>query len=29
MSTGEVKKVRVLGVLALIDSGETDWKVYV
>jgi len=27
MSTGEVKKVRVLGVLALIDSGETDWKI--
>lgn len=27
MKTGEVRKVRVLGVLALIDSGETDWKV--
>jgi len=27
MRTGEVRKVRVLGVLALIDSGETDWKI--
>ena len=27
MKTGEVRRVRVLGVLALIDSGETDWKV--
>jgi len=27
MKTGAVTKVRVLGVLALIDSGETDWKV--
>eukprot|EP00656_Telonema_subtile_P017942 TRINITY_DN19675_c0_g1_i2.p1 TRINITY_DN19675_c0_g1~~TRINITY_DN19675_c0_g1_i2.p1 ORF type:complete len:350 (+),score=86.81 TRINITY_DN19675_c0_g1_i2:2-1051(+) len=27
MRTGEVRAVRVLGVLALIDSGETDWKV--
>ncbi|KAK3396847.1 inorganic pyrophosphatase [Sordaria brevicollis] len=25
--TGEVKRVKVLGVLGLIDSGETDWKV--
>jgi len=24
---GEVKQVKVLGVLALIDEGETDWKV--
>ena len=27
MKTGEVKRVRVLGVLALIDNGETDWKI--
>lgn len=27
--TGEVKQVKVLGVLALIDSGETDWKLIV
>ena len=24
---GEVKQVKVLGVLAMIDDGETDWKV--
>lgn len=24
---GEVIKVKVLGVLAMIDEGETDWKV--
>lgn len=24
---GEVKQVKVLGVLAMIDEGETDWKV--
>lgn len=24
---GEIKKVKVLGVMALIDEGETDWKV--
>ena len=24
---GEVVKVKVLGVLAMIDEGETDWKV--
>ena len=23
---GEVKQVKVLGVLAMIDEGETDWK---
>ena len=23
---GEVKQVKVLGVMALIDEGETDWK---
>ncbi|KAK3312000.1 inorganic pyrophosphatase [Apodospora peruviana] len=28
-TTGEVKRVKVLGILALIDSGETDWKVLV
>ncbi|KAK1773774.1 inorganic pyrophosphatase [Copromyces sp. CBS 386.78] len=27
--TGEVKRVKVLGILGLIDSGETDWKVLV
>lgn len=26
-SCGEVIKVKVLGVLAMIDEGETDWKV--
>lgn len=26
-STGSVVRVKVLGILALIDSGETDWKV--
>ena len=26
-SRGEIKKVKVLGVMALIDEGETDWKV--
>ncbi|CAL9735547.1 inorganic pyrophosphatase, mitochondrial [Monosporozyma servazzii] len=25
--TGEVKQVKVLGVMALLDEGETDWKV--
>lgn len=25
--TGEVKQVKVLGVMALLDDGETDWKV--
>ena len=24
---GEVKQVKILGVMALIDEGETDWKV--
>ena len=24
---GEVKQVKVLGVLAMIDDGETDWKI--
>ncbi|CAO3643490.1 unnamed protein product [Cunninghamella echinulata] len=24
---GEIKKVKVLGVMALLDEGETDWKV--
>ncbi|KAH7627236.1 inorganic pyrophosphatase [Sordaria sp. MPI-SDFR-AT-0083] len=27
--TGEVKRVKVLGILGLIDEGETDWKVLV
>jgi inorganic pyrophosphatase len=26
---GQVKQVKVLGVLALLDEGETDWKVVV
>jgi len=26
-TVGEVKQVKVLGVLALIDEGETDWKI--
>lgn len=25
--TGEVKQVKVLGIMALLDEGETDWKV--
>lgn len=24
---GEVRQVKVLGILAMIDEGETDWKV--
>lgn len=24
---GQVKQVKVLGVMALLDEGETDWKV--
>lgn len=28
-SQGEIIKVKVLGTLALIDEGETDWKVIV
>lgn len=27
--TGQVKQVKVLGIMALIDEGETDWKVIV
>ncbi|KAI9183801.1 Inorganic pyrophosphatase [Blastocladiella emersonii ATCC 22665] len=27
--TGQVKQVKVLGVMAMIDEGETDWKVIV
>lgn len=26
-SRGDVIKVKVLGILAMIDEGETDWKV--
>ena len=26
---GEVKQVKVLGVMALLDEGETDWKIIV
>jgi len=26
---GEVKQVKVLGIMALLDEGETDWKVIV
>lgn len=25
--TGQVKRVKVLGILGLLDGGETDWKV--
>lgn len=28
-SIGQVKQVKVLGVMALLDEGETDWKVIV
>lgn len=28
-STGEVKTVKVLGTYAMIDDGETDWKMIV
>lgn len=24
---GEIKQVKVLGVMAMLDEGETDWKV--
>ena len=27
--TGQVKQVKALGVMALLDEGETDWKVIV
>jgi inorganic pyrophosphatase len=27
--TGQVKQVKVLGTMALLDEGETDWKVLV
>jgi inorganic pyrophosphatase len=27
--TGEVKQVKILGTLAMIDEGETDWKIIV
>jgi inorganic pyrophosphatase len=26
---GQVKQVKVLGIMALLDEGETDWKVLV
>ena len=29
LATGSVTPVKVLGVLALLDSGETDWKILV
>lgn len=29
MKSGEVARVKVLGVLGMIDDGETDWKVFV
>lgn len=29
MKAGEIAQVKVLGVLALIDDGETDWKLIV
>ena len=27
LSCGEVIRVKILGILALIDQGETDWKI--
>ena len=27
--TGQIKQVKILGIMALIDGGETDWKVIV
>jgi len=27
--SGEIKQVKVLGVMALLDEGETDWKIIV
>lgn len=27
LSCGEVIHVKILGILALIDQGETDWKI--
>ena len=27
--TGQIKQVKVLGIMALLDEGETDWKVLV
>ena len=27
--TGQIKQVKVLGVMALLDEGETDWKIIV
>ncbi|EMG49571.1 Inorganic pyrophosphatase [Candida maltosa Xu316] len=29
LSTGDIKRVKILGALALIDDGELDWKVIV
>merc|ERR1712098_641457 len=29
MGTGEIKQVKVLGVMALLDEEETDWKIIV
>ncbi|KAG5461754.1 MAG: inorganic pyrophosphatase, partial [Olpidium bornovanus] len=26
--TGQIKQVKVLGIMALLDEGETDWKVF-
>jgi inorganic pyrophosphatase len=25
--TGQVKQVKILGAMALLDEGETDWKI--
>lgn len=25
--TGQIKQVKVLGIMALLDEGETDWKI--
>ena len=26
-NSGDIKEVKVIGTLALIDEGETDWKI--
>jgi inorganic pyrophosphatase len=28
-TVGQVKQVKILGVLGLLDEGETDWKVFI
>jgi inorganic pyrophosphatase len=26
-TVGQIKQVKILGIMALLDEGETDWKV--